>query len=77
MVAVLLGVFFAGENISAWQIGGLLVILLSVLLVNMVKYRKARQVDDEVQEDSNERIAQKKAGVRIAGNTSLPLEAER
>lgn len=37
VVAVLLGVFFAGENISFLQIGGLVVILGSVLLINRVK----------------------------------------
>jgi hypothetical protein len=37
---VLLGTFFAHENISGLQIFGLLVILVSVLLVNMAKYDK-------------------------------------
>jgi drug/metabolite transporter (DMT)-like permease len=40
VVAVLLGVFFAGEKISALQITGLVVILAGVLLVNLAKYRK-------------------------------------
>ena len=40
VVAVLLGVFFAGEKISALQITGLIVILAGVLLVNLAKYRK-------------------------------------
>jgi drug/metabolite transporter (DMT)-like permease len=39
VVAVLLGVFFASENISFLQITGLVVILVSVLLVNLAKYR--------------------------------------
>lgn len=40
VVAVLLGVFFAAEKISALQITGLGVILAGVLLVNLAKYRK-------------------------------------
>lgn len=40
VVAVLLGVFFAHENISAMQVAGLLIILGSVLLINLAKYRK-------------------------------------
>jgi len=39
VVAVLLGVLFAGEHMSALQITGLAVILLSVLLINLAKYR--------------------------------------
>ncbi|HKR04464.1 MAG TPA: EamA family transporter [Bacteroidia bacterium] len=39
VVAVLLGVFFASENISFLQITGLVVILVSVLLINLAKYR--------------------------------------
>jgi drug/metabolite transporter (DMT)-like permease len=49
VVAVLLGVFFAGENITGWQLAGLAIILLSVLLVNLVKYRKtSRETSSEV-----------------------------
>lgn len=40
VVAVLLGVLFAHEQISILQMGGLAVILTSVLLINLVKYRK-------------------------------------
>jgi drug/metabolite transporter (DMT)-like permease len=43
VVAVLLGMFFthdADEKMSALQILGLAIILLSVLLVNLAKYRK-------------------------------------
>jgi drug/metabolite transporter (DMT)-like permease len=40
VVAVLLGVIFAGEHMSILQIAGLAVILLSVLLINLAKYRK-------------------------------------
>lgn len=40
VVAVLLGVFWGAEKISALQIAGLGVILAGVLLVNLAKYRK-------------------------------------
>jgi drug/metabolite transporter (DMT)-like permease len=39
VIAVLLGVFFAGEHMSLLQISGLVVILVSVLLINLTKYR--------------------------------------
>lgn len=41
VVAVLLGVFFAGENMSSIQLLGLAVILVSVLLINLAKYRSS------------------------------------
>jgi len=44
VIAVILGVVFAGENISLVQIAGLVIILGSVLLINLAKYRKARTV---------------------------------
>ncbi len=40
VVAVLLGMFFANEHISLLQILGLVTILASVLIINVVKYRK-------------------------------------
>lgn len=42
VVAVLLAVFFAGENISGIQIAGLVIILGSVLLINLAKYRREK-----------------------------------
>lgn len=39
VIAVLLGLFFGHEPISLLQMGGLLVILTSVLLLNLQKYR--------------------------------------
>lgn len=39
VIAVILGMAFAGEHISMIQIAGLLVILTSVLLINLAKYR--------------------------------------
>lgn len=38
VIAVLLGVLFAGESVSGLQIAGLIIILLSVMLVNLDKY---------------------------------------
>ena len=40
VVAILLGVFFLGESMSPIQLLGLAVILTSVLLINLAKYRK-------------------------------------
>lgn len=42
VVAVLLGVFFADETVTAFQIVGLCIILAGVLLVNIAKYRSSR-----------------------------------
>jgi drug/metabolite transporter (DMT)-like permease len=44
VVAVLLGIFFANESITNMQISGLIVILASVLLINLHKYRKPKQI---------------------------------
>jgi drug/metabolite transporter (DMT)-like permease len=43
VIAVLLGVFFAGEHMTLLQITGLSVILISVLLINLTKYRNDRK----------------------------------
>jgi drug/metabolite transporter (DMT)-like permease len=42
LVAVLLGSFFNGERLSGLQLAGLVVILGSVLLINLAKYRGGR-----------------------------------
>lgn len=42
VVAVLLGVFIAGETMTMWRIAGLIIILTSVVLVNLNKYRKEK-----------------------------------
>ncbi|MEO6723030.1 MAG: EamA family transporter [Ferruginibacter sp.] len=47
VVAVLLGVFFANEEISLVQILGLVVILTSVLIINLVKYRRDRNLSSD------------------------------
>lgn len=41
VIAVMLGVFFAGETITGKQLAGLAVILGGVLLVNLAKYMKS------------------------------------
>jgi drug/metabolite transporter (DMT)-like permease len=48
VVAILLGVFIAGEKITLLQVVGLAVILISVLLINLAKYRKEKQTLIEV-----------------------------
>lgn len=40
VIAVLLGIFFAKESVSSVQILGLAIILGSVVLINLDKYRK-------------------------------------
>lgn len=44
VVAVLLGVFFAGEIITGMQLTALIIILSSVLIINLDKYKKKRSV---------------------------------
>jgi drug/metabolite transporter (DMT)-like permease len=44
VVAVLLGVFFAGEHMTLLQLSGLAVILTSVLLINLAKQKKEKQL---------------------------------
>ncbi len=43
VVAVLLGVYFADEHISFYQIIGLVVILASVLMINLSKYKSIKR----------------------------------
>ncbi|MFL9483617.1 EamA family transporter [Chitinophagaceae bacterium LWZ2-11] len=43
VVAVLLGVFFANEHMGGLQILGLAIILISVLLINLAKYKKEKE----------------------------------
>ena len=62
VVAVLLGVFFAGEQMSILQIIGLAVILSSVLLINLAKHRK-----EQKQAAANQSFEVKKT-VIIAGS---------
>ncbi|MCU0385982.1 MAG: EamA family transporter [Flavihumibacter sp.] len=40
VIAVLLGVLFAHEKVSGWQVIGLITILLSVLMINWSNYKK-------------------------------------
>ncbi|MFI5162614.1 MAG: EamA family transporter [Sphingobacteriales bacterium] len=49
VIAVILGVLFAAEHVSVIQVTGLVVILGSVLLINLSKYRKEKAaiIDDE------------------------------
>lgn len=47
VVAVLLGVFLANERITFLQISGLLVILSSVLIINLVKYRNEKRIKEK------------------------------
>ena len=44
VVAVLLGVIFAGESITFFPVLGLAIILGSVLLLNLSAYRKGKRI---------------------------------
>lgn len=55
VIAVLLGVMFAGEQITGLQIGGLMIILFSVALINLDKYRKAVKPENKIVEMSLDR----------------------
>jgi drug/metabolite transporter (DMT)-like permease len=57
-VAVLLGVFFANEKMSGIQLIGLAIILVSVLLINLAKYRASSQnmISKEGKERESSRI---------------------
>ncbi|MES1215135.1 MAG: EamA family transporter [Bacteroidota bacterium] len=48
VVAVMLGVFFAGEHLTIIQVGGLAIILTSVLLINLAKYRKEKEEQKKI-----------------------------
>jgi len=48
VIAVILGAVFASETISLIQMAGLVTILGSVLLINLSKYRKEKQVKELV-----------------------------
>lgn len=51
VVAVLLGVFFAGEKMTALQLLGLAIILVSVLLINLAKYRASHAAAVQAKEE--------------------------
>jgi drug/metabolite transporter (DMT)-like permease len=51
VIAVILGVVFAHEHITIIQISGLVIILGSVLLINLSKYRKEKVIKPEASED--------------------------
>jgi drug/metabolite transporter (DMT)-like permease len=48
VIAVILGVLFAHESITLLQVGGLVIILGSVLLINLSKYRKEKHAKMEL-----------------------------
>lgn len=48
VVAVLLGVFFANEQISSIQIIGLIIILGSVFMINMARYRREKLAERKI-----------------------------
>lgn len=56
VVAVLLGVMFAGEHMTWLQITGLAVILTSVLLINLAKYRQLSHKENSQPKSGRNRI---------------------
>ncbi len=68
VIALVLGVLFAHEHISLFQITGLLIILGSVLLINLSKYRNeklAKQLNNEAS------VRLERQGTVVAHNASL------
>jgi drug/metabolite transporter (DMT)-like permease len=63
VVAVLLGVLFANENISLLQVVGLVIILTSVLIINMAKQKKESAHEPVEQKIPN--TSSTAAGVRV------------
>ena len=63
VVAVLLGVFLANENISLLQVGGLVIILVSVLIINMAKSRKEQVVGKKEESQAAGEVKVIKKGV--------------
>lgn len=64
VVAVLIGVLFANEVISMVQIAGLVVILTSVMIISLVKYRKEK-MDGATKFNVATDIANKQNGISI------------
>jgi drug/metabolite transporter (DMT)-like permease len=56
VIAVILGILFAHEHVSLLQITGLIIILGSVLLINLSKYRKTKSEDVAEAESDSVRI---------------------
>jgi drug/metabolite transporter (DMT)-like permease len=61
VVAILLGAFIAGEKITWIQLVGLAVILTSVLLINLAKYRKEKKFSVEAKPEEEK----KKPGMTV------------
>ena len=57
VIAVVLGVVFAGEHISLTQIGGLFIILVSVLLINLSKYRKTKTEEKSIPDHTKDKAS--------------------
>jgi drug/metabolite transporter (DMT)-like permease len=65
VIAVILGVLFAHEHISLLQIAGLVIILGSVLLINLSKYRKQKVINTGVP------VSEAETNLTTAGSASL------
>lgn len=65
VIAVALGVLFAHEHISLMQLSGLMVILISVLLINLSKYRKDKGTKDVVKNPEIRRAKERADDLRL------------
>lgn len=63
VIAILLGVLFAHENISMLQLLGLLIILFSVLMVNVTKYSFKKRIKLPSPKKSNSSLPAYRIGV--------------
>jgi drug/metabolite transporter (DMT)-like permease len=72
VVAVLLGVFFANEKMSPVQLLGLAIILVSVLLINLAKYRTSAALRSRQEERPSAPVRDSPGIVREPHQRALP-----
>jgi drug/metabolite transporter (DMT)-like permease len=66
VVAVLLGVWFAGERMTPLQMLGLAIILCSVLMINLAKYRAKNREEEATRE--KEATREEEGPLRVRGS---------
>jgi drug/metabolite transporter (DMT)-like permease len=66
VVAVLLGVFFAHEHITVLQVLGLAIILTSVFMINLVKYKSSKAAEQAADPQLNLSTPQKEDPVHAS-----------
>ncbi len=68
VIAVVLGILFAHEHISLMQIAGLVIILGSVLLINLSKYRAEKKLPGIAETEQNSEKAATKISLEECSN---------